>query len=71
MSEESEESDEGGSTLAKIGLSIVVVIAALPGLIVEPGPLSEVTALGILIAIWVEGESASEAAGDAATEAAT
>jgi len=36
----------------KIGLSAVVIIAAIPGLIIEPGPISEIVALGALGTIW-------------------
>lgn len=36
----------------RIGLSAVVVIVAIPGLVIEPGPISEIVALGALGAIW-------------------
>lgn len=40
------------STATKLFLTGVVAIFALPGLIVEPGPFSELTAAGLLAAIW-------------------
>lgn len=40
------------NALVKVVLSAVVVIFALPGLVVEPGPLSEIAALGALGTIW-------------------
>jgi len=36
----------------KVVLTVAVVVAAIPGLIVEPGPLSEIVALGLLATIW-------------------
>jgi len=38
--------------MTKLGLSVAVVVAAIPGLIIEPGPISEIVALGALGAIW-------------------
>lgn len=61
-----DESNDEGSFLGKIALSAVVIVLAIPGLIIEPGPLSEIAALGVLAAIWVEGESPSDAAKEAA-----
>lgn len=40
------------SFIVKAGLSAVVLIFAVPGLIIEPGPLSEIAALVALGAIW-------------------
>lgn len=40
------------STLVQIGLSAVVIVMAIPGLIIEPGPISEIMALGALGVIW-------------------
>jgi hypothetical protein len=40
------------SVLVKTGLSVVVVLLAIPGLVIEPGPLSEIVALGALGSIW-------------------
>lgn len=40
------------STFVKLLLTGVVAVFALPGLIVEPGPFSELTAAGLLAAIW-------------------
>lgn len=54
------EADGGGSTLAKLALSAVIIVA-IPGLLVEPGPLSEIGALGSLAAIWLEDKPPSEA----------
>jgi len=33
-------------------LTVAVIVAAIPGFVVEPGPLSEVVAIGALAAIW-------------------
>jgi len=43
--------DEDG-IVGKVLLTVAVIVAAIPGLIVEPGPLSEVVALGLLATIW-------------------
>lgn len=40
------------STVVKVVLSAVVIIMALPGLVIEPGPISEIVALGVLGTIW-------------------
>lgn len=40
------------SVLVKIGLTAVVLVFAIPGLIVEPGPLSEIAAIGVIGTIW-------------------
>lgn len=45
-------SDEERSTAAKFGLSAVVIVLMIPGLIIEPGPLSEIAGLAALGAIW-------------------
>lgn len=44
------------SVMKKLALSGVVVVLAVPGLIIEPGPVSEVVALSLLVAIWVGDE---------------
>lgn len=40
------------STASKVFLTGVVAVFAIPGLIVEPGPFSEIVAAGLLAAIW-------------------
>lgn len=40
------------NTLVQLLLTAVVIVLAIPGLIVEPGPLSELAALGALGVIW-------------------
>lgn len=40
------------SLAVNIGLTAVVIILMVPGLIVEPGPISEVVGVGILASIW-------------------
>lgn len=40
------------SVVVKVALSVVVVLLAIPGLVIEPGPLSEIVALGALGSIW-------------------
>lgn len=42
----------GGGVGSKIVMSAVVIVVAIPGLVIEPGPLSEMAALGVLSAIW-------------------
>jgi hypothetical protein len=54
-----------GSFVGKLLLTGVVVVLAIPGLIIEPGPFSEIAALGVLAAIWSEDKSAAEAVEDA------
>lgn len=44
-------SDDTG-VIAKLVLTVGVIVAAIPGLVVEPGPLSEIAALAALGAIW-------------------
>lgn len=40
------------SFLVKLLLSLAIVVLAVPGLIIEPGPFSEMAALAGLGAIW-------------------
>jgi hypothetical protein len=40
------------STFVKVVLSVAVIVVAIPGLIIEPGPLSEIAALAALGSIW-------------------
>lgn len=40
------------SAIVKVALSAIVIIMALPGLIIEPGPISEIVALGVIGTIW-------------------
>lgn len=56
------------SFLGKVAISAVVVVLAIPGLIIEPGPITELTALGVLSAVWIGGKSPSEAAEEVAEE---
>jgi len=44
--------DDDPNLVIKLILSAVVVVLMIPGLIVEPGPVSEVLGLGALGAIW-------------------
>ena len=43
---------DSDSIVGKVLLTVAVIATAIPGLIVEPGPLSEVVALGLLAVIW-------------------
>lgn len=36
----------------QIGLTVVVIIMMIPGLIIEPGPISEIVGIGVILAIW-------------------
>jgi len=38
--------------VGKVILTVAVIVAAIPSFIVEPGPLSEVLAVGMLAVIW-------------------
>lgn len=38
--------------IVKVALSAVVVMFAIPGLVIEPGPISEIMALAALGSIW-------------------
>jgi len=38
--------------LTKLLLTSVIVVLAIPGLIVEPGPFSEIVTAGLLASIW-------------------
>jgi hypothetical protein len=37
---------------AKVGLTALITVMAIPGLIIEPGPLSEIAWIGGMSAIW-------------------
>lgn len=43
--------DDAGA-LVKVALSLLIVVLMIPGLIIEPGPLSEIAGLAALGAIW-------------------
>jgi len=65
-----DQDDEETGVLEKIVLTGVVVVLAVPGLIIEPGPFSEIVAGGLLIAIWFGDSDAEDIASEAtATEA--
>lgn len=38
--------------LVKIGLSALIIIMMIPGLVVEPGPISEIVGIGAILAVW-------------------
>jgi hypothetical protein len=42
----------GDSLVVKVGLTMMIVVFMVPGLIVEPGPLSEVVGLGAIATVW-------------------
>jgi len=46
------DNDNGDSTVVQVFLSLVIIVMALPGLVIEPGPLSELAALGALGVVW-------------------
>jgi hypothetical protein len=48
------------SVFGKVLLTAAVIVAAIPGLVVEPGPVSEVVALGALAAIWLPGSEVGD-----------
>lgn len=45
-------SDEERGLGGKIAITVLVVILFSPGLVIEPGPLSEGLALTILAGVW-------------------
>lgn len=51
--------------LGKIAVSAVIIILAIPGLVIEPGPITEIIAIGLLAAVWLGDKSPSEAAQEA------
>jgi len=44
--------DEDQDPVVKIGLSVLIVLLMIPGLVFEPGPLSEIAGLAALGAVW-------------------
>lgn len=40
------------NALVKVGLSLGVIVLMVPGLVIEPGPISEIVGLGALGTIW-------------------
>lgn len=44
--------DGVGGSLSKVGLTGLIVVLMIPGLIVEPGPVSEVAGLAAIGAVW-------------------
>lgn len=46
--------------VGKLILTAAVVIFAVPGLVIEPGPVSEIVALGALAAIWLPESDVSD-----------
>lgn len=46
-------SDEGvGGLGTKAGLTLVILVLMVPGLVVEPGPVSEVVGVAAIGAVW-------------------
>jgi hypothetical protein len=52
-------SDDPGTGM-KLVLTAIVVVLMVPGLIIEPGPFSEMAAVGLLMAIWFGDGDASD-----------
>lgn len=40
------------SVIVKLGLSAMIVVLMIPGLVIEPGPLTEIAGLAALGGIW-------------------
>lgn len=57
--------EEDASVVWKLIASVVIIVAAIPGLIIEPGPVSEMVAIGLLVAIWMGDESPGDAVQEA------
>lgn len=45
-------SDDDAGLKRKVGLTMLIIILAIPGLVIEPGPVSEVVALSMVAAVW-------------------
>lgn len=45
-------SNDDGGTLGKVIMSAVIIVMMVPGLVVEPGPISEVVGVGALGVVW-------------------
>jgi len=43
---------EDNNPIIKSGLTAIIIVAAIPGLVIEPGPISEIVALGAIGAVW-------------------
>lgn len=39
-------------TVSRVALSAAVIVLMIPGLIIEPGPVSEAVGIGALLTIW-------------------
>lgn len=59
------ESNDDSGFFTKLIATGVIVVLAIPGLIIEPGPISELVAIGLLTGIWLDGESPGEAVQEA------
>lgn len=45
-------SDGPDSIAVKVGLSALIVVLMVPGLVIEPGPFSEIAGIAGLAAVW-------------------
>jgi hypothetical protein len=44
--------NEEDGFLTKIVLTVIVLVLMVPGLIIEPGPVSEIVGIGAIAGIW-------------------
>lgn len=47
---------EDSGTVGKVIMTLIIVVMMIPGLIIEPGPLSEIAGLGALGVVWGFGD---------------
>lgn len=40
------------SLAVNLALTLIIVVLAVPGLVIEPGPFSEIVAGGLFAAVW-------------------
>ena len=43
---------DSSNALIKTGISVLIILMALPGVVFEPGPLSEIVAVGAVGTVW-------------------
>jgi len=52
MAQSNDPNDDDDGVLVKLLMTGIILVLMLPGLIIEPGPLSEIVGLGAIGAVW-------------------